>query len=194
MDFLSIIWDEADDPDGNVQHIADHDLTIDDVEAVLCDPVSEGTSRSSGSPVAWGYTDDDRYIIVVYEQPHDDVISSRHRLRSPGDMKGANMAKRKLNRVVRSGKITPDEAARDNEIREKIQSEFPPATTSPASGALTESLRSAIEHNERSVYQIAKDAGVSQIMISRFLSGERDIRLATADKIARVLGLELISG
>ena len=32
MSFPSIIWDPDDDPNGNVQHIAEHDLSIDDVE------------------------------------------------------------------------------------------------------------------------------------------------------------------
>ena len=50
MNFQSIIWDEDDDPLGNVQHIAEHDLSIDDVEWVLAEPESEGTSRSSGLP------------------------------------------------------------------------------------------------------------------------------------------------
>ncbi len=55
------------DPDGNVEHIAEHGLTMDDVEHVLANPSSEGVSRSSGLPVAWGYTPDDRYIIGFYE-------------------------------------------------------------------------------------------------------------------------------
>jgi hypothetical protein len=29
---LRILWDDPDDPEGNVEHLADHDLTIDDVE------------------------------------------------------------------------------------------------------------------------------------------------------------------
>jgi uncharacterized DUF497 family protein len=74
MDFQSIIWDEDDDPLGNVQHIADHDLSIDDVEAVLTDPDSDGTSRSSGLPAVWGYCPDGRYIIVGYEQIDEDTI------------------------------------------------------------------------------------------------------------------------
>ena len=74
MNFQSIIWDEDDDPLGNVQHIAEHDLTIDDVEFVLTLPDSEGTSRSSGLPAVWGETEDGRYIIVVYEQIDDETI------------------------------------------------------------------------------------------------------------------------
>lgn len=74
MNFQSIFWDPDDDPMGNVQHIAAHDLTIEDVEWVLGSPASEGTSRSSGLPAAWGHTPAGDYIIVVYEQIDADTI------------------------------------------------------------------------------------------------------------------------
>src|SRR5947209_6164025 len=32
MIYSSILWDDEDDPRGNVQHVAEHDLTMDDVE------------------------------------------------------------------------------------------------------------------------------------------------------------------
>ena len=35
---------------------------------MLLNPVSEGVSKSTALPVAWGYTPDNRYIIVVYEE------------------------------------------------------------------------------------------------------------------------------
>lgn len=74
MDLFRILWDDPDDADGNVQHIADHGLTIEDVEEVLANPTSEGTSASSGRPCCWGYTLEDVYIIVVYEQIDADTI------------------------------------------------------------------------------------------------------------------------
>ena len=74
MSFLRILWDSEDDPEGNVAHIAEHGLSVEDVEAVLAKPDSEGTSRSSGAPVVWGFTPDDKYIIVVYEQIDEDTI------------------------------------------------------------------------------------------------------------------------
>ena len=67
MNYDSILWDPDDDPAGNVQHLAEHDLTIDDVEWVLGAPTSEGKSRSSGLPAVWGYTPAGDYIIVVFE-------------------------------------------------------------------------------------------------------------------------------
>jgi hypothetical protein len=35
MNFLRILWDAPDDPEGNVEHIAEHGLSIEDVEDVL---------------------------------------------------------------------------------------------------------------------------------------------------------------
>lgn len=99
-------------------------------------------------------------------------------------------------RIRRSRNLTPDEAARDRELRRKIEAEFPPLRrASRRTGeSLSAALKDAIQKSNRSVYQIAKDAGVSPIVVSRFLSGERDIRMATADKLADVLGLRLAAG
>jgi len=43
-------------------------------------------------------------------------------------------------------------------------------------------------------YQIAKKARLSRIILSRFLSGERDIRMETADKLGDALGLGSTTG
>ena len=74
MDLFRILWDDPDDPDGNVQHIAEHGLELEDVEEALFNPTSEGTSDSSGRPCVWGYTLEGLYIIVVYEQIDADMI------------------------------------------------------------------------------------------------------------------------
>jgi DNA-binding phage protein len=55
---------------------------------------------------------------------------------------------------------------------------------------LTERLREAIR-TAPSVYSVAKATGVPHPVLGRFLSGERDIRLATVEKIAEWAGLEL---
>ena len=74
MNIFRILWDAADDPDGNVQHIAEHGLTIEDVEEALTNPNSEGTSASTGRPCAWGYTLEGIYIFVVYDEIDEDTI------------------------------------------------------------------------------------------------------------------------
>ena len=103
------------------------------------------------------------------------------------------MAQRGFDRIFRTRKLTPEEVARDREIRRKVEEEFPPAEPRVRAGpqALSEALRRAIRESDKSAYQIAQEAGVSQIVVSRFLSGERDIRMATADRLAEVLGITL---
>jgi uncharacterized DUF497 family protein len=71
---LRIIWDWDDDPEGNVEHIAEHGLSKEDVESVLMNPDRIGLSQSSGLPTAFGETTDGRYIIVVYQQIDDDTV------------------------------------------------------------------------------------------------------------------------
>ncbi len=74
MTFFRILWDDPQDPNGNVQHIIEHGLDIEDVEEVLSSPSKEGISRSSGLPIAWGYTLEGVYILVVYERIEEDTI------------------------------------------------------------------------------------------------------------------------
>jgi uncharacterized DUF497 family protein len=74
MKYLRILWDDPSDPHGNVQHIDDHGLSIEDVESVIDYPTSTGISRSTGRPCIWGTTSDDKYIIVVYEEVDADTI------------------------------------------------------------------------------------------------------------------------
>lgn len=65
MFYSSILWDADDDPDGNIQHIAEHGLDVEDVEWVLGAPEIAGFSKSSGRPIVWGHTPEGIYIIVV---------------------------------------------------------------------------------------------------------------------------------
>ncbi len=66
MPYYEFIWNE--EPDGNVEHIAEHGLTPEDVEEVIFNPIDRDTSRTSGLPIAFGFTAEGRYILVVYEQ------------------------------------------------------------------------------------------------------------------------------
>jgi hypothetical protein len=74
MRFLHLLWDMDDDPEGNVQHIADHGLTVPYVEYVLRHPAAEGISKSTSLPVAWGYTPENEYVMIVYERIDLDTI------------------------------------------------------------------------------------------------------------------------
>jgi uncharacterized DUF497 family protein len=65
---VNAIWDLDADADGNVQHIAEHGITKEEVEEVLEHPSGIETSRSSGWPIAFGETSTGRVIAVVYEE------------------------------------------------------------------------------------------------------------------------------
>jgi hypothetical protein len=77
-----IVWDLEDDPDGNVQHLAEHDLSVDEVEEVLLARKSQTTrSRSSGERITFGYTGEGRYLAVVWQHVLDDPAD--HGIRRP---------------------------------------------------------------------------------------------------------------
>jgi uncharacterized DUF497 family protein len=74
MSHLQVIWDSDDLAEGNVQHIAEHGLTIEDLEHVLENPAEEGMSTSTERPCCFGYTPGGDFIIVVYELIGNEAI------------------------------------------------------------------------------------------------------------------------
>lgn len=106
------------------------------------------------------------------------------------------MESRKLQRIIRTRRLTPEEIASDEEARRRVQEASPPAprVLEPISRSIADSLKQAIRDSGRSMYELSKDSGIAQIVIARFLSGERDIRMATADKLARTLNMQLTTG
>ena len=57
--------------------------------------------------------------------------------------------------------------------------------------SITTQLRSAIETSGATLYRIAKDSRVPYAVIHRFASGERQIKLDAADKLAQYFGMKL---
>ena len=67
----TVIWD--DQPGGNVEHIALNGLVPEEVDSVLLDPtIPTETSRSTGQPCKFGWTDTGKHIIVVWIEEHED--------------------------------------------------------------------------------------------------------------------------
>jgi transcriptional regulator with XRE-family HTH domain len=58
---------------------------------------------------------------------------------------------------------------------------------------ISEKLREAMRDSGQSMYQIAKEAGVDYSIVNRFFNEQRDMKLATADRLAAYFGLELTS-
>ena len=78
MNIQVIIWDLEDDLRGNVKHIAEHGVTLEEVEDVLLDPNStQSTSRSSGELIMFGYTAEGRSLAVVFEHVDDEPLTVR---------------------------------------------------------------------------------------------------------------------
>jgi hypothetical protein len=74
MPFQSIIWDLDDDPEGNVQHCAEHAVSKEEVEEVFQNATDKDISRSSGSLVVFGDTSTGRHLMVVYEEIDADTV------------------------------------------------------------------------------------------------------------------------
>ena len=57
---------------------------------------------------------------------------------------------------------------------------------------LADQIRQAVDQSEWSLNSIAKEAGVPQPVLHRFIHGDRDdIRLSTADKLCQLFGMKL---
>jgi hypothetical protein len=99
----------------------------------------------------------------------------------------------KLQRVFRDRRLTPEELAADEKVREQIAAEFPPSEPSGGVGTqmLSDLLRRAIRDSGRSLGELARDAGLPEALLARFLAGERDIHMTTADRLAALLELEV---
>jgi len=69
MPYYFFIW-----TDENASHIAEHGITQDEFEAVVCNPESMDVSRSSGLPVAFGFTESERQLACVYKILDDHEI------------------------------------------------------------------------------------------------------------------------
>lgn len=74
MAIRDVIWDMDDEPEGNVQQIAEHGLSKDDVEDILFGVHEIDESHSSGRPIALGFNSADEYICVVFEWVDDETV------------------------------------------------------------------------------------------------------------------------
>ena len=56
---------------------------------------------------------------------------------------------------------------------------------------LSDSLRGKITGSNLTVNEIARQSGVPQPVLSRFINGKRSLRLETVDRLANYFGLRL---
>ena len=72
MAWFDYLWLDGDG--GNIEHIAENGLSPVDVEYVVENFTAEGTSRSSGRPIRFGFTPEGRYVAVVFEWIDDVMV------------------------------------------------------------------------------------------------------------------------
>jgi len=53
------------------EHLAEHNVTREEFQQVVCDPIQVGKSRT-GREKAFGYTDEGRRLVCIYEFLDDD--------------------------------------------------------------------------------------------------------------------------
>ncbi len=71
---MDLIFFWVEEPGGNIDHIAEHDLIPDDIEHAYATADEFTTSRSSGRPAFKGYTHDGRHIFVVYNDMGENTV------------------------------------------------------------------------------------------------------------------------
>jgi len=75
MRISRILWDLDDDREGNVRHIAEHGITIEEVEDVLYAAEEVVASQSSGRPITFGDTSTGKYLAVVFDVVEEDPLA-----------------------------------------------------------------------------------------------------------------------
>jgi plasmid maintenance system antidote protein VapI len=76
-------------------------------------------------------------------------------------------------------------------FRQTDSKNFGSIFVSKSKPTLAETLRKAIEESGETVAALARGSGIPQPVLHRFVSGERDLTLRTADKLLDYFDLEL---
>ena len=90
--------------------------------------------------------------------------------------------------------LSPSEKAKHQEIRRKVQTEFPPKAKSescPLKGTIAHRLREARESQGLTWYAVAKAACIPNSGTIRDIESGKDAKLSNVEAIAKVLGLKL---
>lgn len=69
MPFFLFIWNDEVE-----EHLAEHGITPDEFEEVVCDPDEVARSRSSGRPIAFGEASTGKYLACVYDLVDDSTV------------------------------------------------------------------------------------------------------------------------
>ena len=207
MDVFTLIWDLEDDPGGNVQHVAENGLTVDEVEDVLLDSTGMNavSSRSSGRPMIFGWTSTGRHIVVVWEVVQEDPRMIR--VCTAFDVPEKEAAMIEFRRIHRKSDRTPEELAELKAEHERLSRERPTMDELLESGdydgpfsqgdvlAFLSALGALKDERERrglTLSQVAASSGVDEETLSRLESGKLfNPTMFTLWQYARAVGVKL---
>ena len=66
MSHIEVVWTPG--PEGNIAHLAENDGSTEEAEQVLREPIATDISRTTGRPIAFGFTHVGRKLAVVVEK------------------------------------------------------------------------------------------------------------------------------
>lgn len=193
-------WDNPDDDGSNTAHVAEHDLTPDEVDSALFDrSTAFDVSDSSGCPIAFGYTGTGRFIAIVFEilNLEDPSSSARSPLtkfpnRRSDTMKPTAIPARTAEQRAEEEAVRRQHAA--NPIRQRPVGAVD-STSFAATLDLLARFKTARESRGLTLAEAAGRMGIDAPALSRLETGKMlNPTLATLHKWATALGMKLEMG
>jgi ribosome-binding protein aMBF1 (putative translation factor) len=102
--------------------------------------------------------------------------------------------KKIVDRLISTGPQSAAERERLREIREQVEQEFPPSSSSrlkPAIEGVGAQIRAARESRGMSWYAVAEKANLPDASIVRDLECGREVTFSTIEAVAAALGLKI---
>lgn len=194
MPFDSILWDLPDDPEGNVQHCAEHGITMEEVEEVFQNISDSDVSRSLWTPCGlWRNPGG--------EIPHGGVRRDRRRHGLPNHGLRRSEESITMKRIIRERQLTPTEAAQNKAIREQVAQELPELITRHQERLasldqlqeLLIHLKAAREAKGLSLSQMMELTGMDSSALSKLETGQRaNPTVETLVRYAEAVGKRLV--
>lgn len=92
MTNVECIWDLKDDPERNVEHIAQYGVSVEEAEEVVRSRYGAAVaSRSSGRPTVFGWTTTGKHLAVTFEVADEELpqvyVVTAFEARAPAESK-----------------------------------------------------------------------------------------------------------
>ncbi len=194
MPWFDVFW-----TDSRVRKLSEHGITQDDFERIVMRFRNPTRSRSRRDrQAAFGHTADGRYVICVYELLDDGITIIPVTAYEVPRAERAKTMKREIRRhdvtMTELEKRRWEQAVRETEeelpeLMERGRRLLAAAEEPTVSG----SLRRAAQASELSFDEVVERLGVPEEDYSDFQAGVRPLPSDVIDRLARILGCELVA-